>query len=87
MTMQCDQKRKLASLLSLKDVPKVTEWDNIKVGEIYHLPPLVYNERTDFIVLEKRDYTMKIRRLTDDYPQTMFKNDITTRFVVKTWHV
>ena len=37
----------------------------------------------DFVVIEKQDNAMKIKKHGGDYPQTLFKNDITTRFVVK----
>ena len=37
----------------------------------------------DFVVVEKRENSMKVRKIGDEYPQTMFRTDITTRFIVK----
>ena len=75
--------KKLVSFLELRKIEPMMNWDDIKVGESYHIPPLVYNKRMDFVVIEKQDNAMKIKKHGGDYPQTLFKNDITTRFVVK----
>ncbi len=74
---------KARCFVKLKEVGRIMPWENIKVGEVYHLPPLIYNKRCDFIVLEKYDDKIKIRRLQDEYPQHMFKTDVTSNFIVK----
>lgn len=74
---------KLISFVKLRKINPLTEWDNIKEGEIYHIPPLVYNKRMDFIVKEKKLNSMKIVRLGYEYQQTMFRTDITSRFIIK----
>ena len=74
---------KASCFVKLKEVGRIMPWENIKVGEVYHLPPLIYNKRCDFIVLEKYDDKIKIRRLQDEYPQHMFKTDVTSNFIVK----
>ena len=74
---------KASCFVKLKEVGRIMPWENIKVGEVYHLPPLIYNKRCDFIVLEKFDDKIKIRRLQDEYPQHMFKTDVTSNFIVK----
>ena len=86
---------KLVSFVKLRKINPLTEWDDIKEGEIYHIPPLVYNKRMDFIVKEKKLNSMKIVRLGYEYQQTMFRTDITSRFIIKkrelhgmqTWYV
>ena len=75
--------KKIVSFVNLKKVSPLMNWEDIKVGEMYHLPPLVYNKRMDFVVVEKTDNLIKINRLGDDYNQTMFRTDITSRFIVK----
>ena len=59
------------------------KWEDIEVGEIYHMPPLIYNGRFDFIVLSKEFNTIRVKRYDKEYPQTMFKTDITSNFIVK----
>jgi len=78
-------KQKMISFVNLRTVNPIMDWNDIKVGEIYHLPPLIYNKRMDFVVIEKSDNIIKINRLGDDYNQTMFRTDITSRFIVKKW--
>jgi hypothetical protein len=78
-----DASKKMVSLLSLKQVPPMMNWEDIKVGEWYHLPPLIFNKRMDFRVVRKEANIIKIVKLGDDYQQTMFRTDITTRFIVK----
>ena len=43
--------KKIDLFLNLKQVKRMTEWEDIKVGEIYHIPPLVYNDRISFKVI------------------------------------
>lgn len=74
---------KLISLVRLQQVPHLMNWEDIKEGEIYHLPPLIFNKRMDFEVIKKENDTIKILKTGSDYPQTMFRTDITSRFIVK----
>lgn len=78
-----DNKKKIASFLNLSSVPHMMNWDDIKVGETYHIPPLIYNKRTDITVIEKTDNLIKVRKEEQNYTQTIFKTDITTRFIVE----
>ena len=45
--------KRVTSLLELRKVGRLMKWEDIEVGEIYHMPPLIYNGRFDFIVLSK----------------------------------
>lgn len=83
--LHIDNKSKVELFFKLRNVQKITEWEDIKVGETYHLPPLVYNKRMDFVVVEKSELSMRVRKLSDNYYQTMFKGDITSNFIVKKW--
>jgi hypothetical protein len=51
------------------------------------MPPLIYNGRFDFIVLSKELDTIRVKRCDKEYPQTMFKTDITSNFIVKKWSI
>lgn len=81
-----DKINKVASLMKLREVGRITPWEDILVGREYHLPPLVYNKRMDFIVVEKTENTIRIRKIGDDYCQTMFKGDATSNFIVKKFY-
>lgn len=78
-----NEKKKLITLVGLSAVKPLMNWDDIEVGEIYHLPPLIYNKRMDFVVVSKDKNTIKVKRFGTDYCQTMFRTDITSRFIVK----
>lgn len=78
-----DASKKMVSLINLKQVPPMMDWEDIKVGEWYHLPPLIFNNRIDFRVVRKEANEIKIVKRGDEYQQTMFRTDITTRFIVK----
>ena len=75
--------KKIQCFVNLRKVKSMMNWDEIKVGEIYHLPPLVYNKRMDFTVVDKKENAIKVKKLGENYSQTMFKTDITTKFIVK----
>lgn len=76
-------KKRVVSFIGLKKIEPMMKWEDIKEGESYHLPPLVFNKRADFTVVEKKENSMRVKKKGDDYCQTMFKTDITTRFIVK----
>lgn len=46
-------------------LPTLTLWDEIKEGEIYHLPPLNGKPRMDVRVTFKSDYSCTVRVLND----------------------
>jgi hypothetical protein len=77
--------KKIDLFLNLKQVKRMTEWEDIKVGEIYHIPPLVYNDRISFKVIEKKENSLRLVKLGESYSQTIFKTDITSNFIVKKW--
>jgi hypothetical protein len=80
--MKIDRKRMLA-FVKLRNVEPITKWEDIKEGEIYHMPPLIYNKRFDFVVMEKGENHIKIRKFCEFFMQTIYRTDITSRFIVK----
>ena len=75
--------KKMTSFINLRKIAPMMNWEDIKEGESYHLPPLIYNKRMDFVVVEKKENSMRVRKNGDEYCQTMFRTDITARFIVK----
>lgn len=72
----------------LKSLKTITRWEDIEVGSKYHMPPLSYNRRFDFIVVSKnRDY-LTYKKLSDvdnffsNY-YVIYKNDVKSKFIVK----
>lgn len=77
---------------SLKDVKeellkisRVTPWDEIKKGDLLHIPPIVSLERRDILVMEKDKDELVYRRVDKDDKESlkMHRTSIFSRFVVK----
>lgn len=83
--MELDNKQKVALFFKLKEFERLTKWEDIRIGEAYHIPPLIYNKRMDFVVVDKTENTIRIRKIGDEYSQTMFKSDVTSNFIIKKW--
>lgn len=43
-----------------------TKWDDIKIGEIYHYPPVYDSKRKDFFVENKTDFYIFIREIENN---------------------
>jgi len=76
---------KMANFVKLRGFETMTDWDDIKEGETYHMPPLIFNKRMDFLVLEKKPNSIRIKKHDTGYSQIVFRTDITTKFIVKKW--
>lgn len=63
-------------------------WDQINEGEWYHCPPLLYNPRFDFLVVEKDEYKMRIRKKgINNYYMTIWKSDTMSKMFTKAWNL
>ena len=77
----CEVARELAECKPL------TSWDEISVGDMLHIPPIIIYKRRDFIVEEKTSQLIrgKVREFGDsewnDY--TIFKSENSAKFLVK----
>lgn len=79
-----DRNQKIVVLTKLKTIRPLTEWDDIEEKGIYHIPPLVYNKRRDFQVIQKIDKdTMRVRYVGKETLSTIYRTDITSNFIVK----
>lgn len=50
---------------SMKKFDAITPWDSIEVNSVYHIPPIKSLCRRDVIILEKKDDTVKYKRIDD----------------------
>ncbi|MBR6517539.1 MAG: hypothetical protein IKT40_11965 [Bacilli bacterium] len=69
----------------LKNIKGFTTWDDIKVNEIYHLPPIFENgERKDIIVTSKTQYSIAYKVLNGSKYQlnTFYPSSIEVKFLV-----
>ena len=62
-----------------RGIKPITEWDDIEVGEIYHVPPIGSDKRYDVFVLEKDSNMLRVKRITNldtctGYTDTSFKS-------------
>lgn len=63
-----------------------TPWDELKAGEVYHIPPIVSLERRDIKIITKEDNTVTYKRVdgtTTNEERKMHKTSVFSRFLVK----
>ena len=46
-----------------ESITPLCEWDNIKVNEIYHVPPVLDEKRKDIIITNKTDFSFQYKHL------------------------
>ena len=69
----------------LKHEPLI-KFEDIKVGETYHVPPLISFERKDIIVEEKDYYTIRGKVRENNGPWKdgcLYRTEIAMRYIVK----
>ena len=74
-------KERITSFFKLKKVV-VSNGDELKVGEIYHVPPLLVTKRFDFILMEKQPKLIRIKKIGSSYIETIYRTDIISNFIV-----
>ena len=70
----------------LAKIEPITPWEDIKIGEVYHIPNIMCYNRADFIVSEKtRNYINgMIREEGGNWKNySLFKAETRTKFLVK----
>ena len=69
----------------LERVRSLTPWEDIKVGQIYHIAPLVTLERRNIKVISKTDDEITYQKLGTTVPteSKMHKTSIFARLLVK----
>lgn len=69
----------------LKHEP-ITKFEDIKVGETYHIPPLISFDRRDIIV-EQKDYNKISGKVREDNGPwkygSFYRTEIAMRYIVK----
>ena len=60
-------------------------WDDIKVQQIYHIPPLLGEKRKDILVTWKGDYSCTFKDLSKNYNaiETIYPSTLMSRFFVE----
>lgn len=84
------QKRTNQEILQeYKKVPEITKWEDIEEGEVYHYPPLLYEKRSDYLVIRKNDFHIYTRQVAEDGvtlttgSRYFYKSDKKYKFLVK----
>lgn len=76
-------KKQYKTMSQLSDVCRnltpITSWDDLKVGEIYHCPPIGNNKRGEFFIIEKNQHMIRVKKITSietctGYKETIFKD-------------
>lgn len=78
-----EAKRKLWDKL-----PHTSSWDDIKVNEIYHVPPINGEKRMDIMITAKTQYSISYKTITQDGSaytthSSFFKTSPQVNFLVK----
>ncbi len=70
----------------LKSVKSITTWEDLKVNEIYHLPPLISGDkRKDILITSKSQYSLSYKVLnekTNYQINTYYPSSIEVKFLV-----
>lgn len=48
-----------------RNIMPITKWEDIEVGEIYHVPPIGTDKRYDVFILEKTNHMVRMKRITN----------------------
>lgn len=75
---------------AFRNIKPIVRWEDVKVGEKYHIPPLLLLPRRDVEVLLKTDKEIEVKQLTSTSSSKLTKIDRTSvyaRLLVKrrTW--
>ena len=70
----------------LTSIGYLTKFEDIKVGETYHIPPLIIYDRRDFTVERKDWNTVRGKMVHADgscTTATLYKTELSIRYLVK----
>lgn len=67
-----------------ENLPMTVKWDDMKIGSIYHMPPVMADGRFDFKVINKSSYWITIRKIKpkDETTSFLYNYDISSKFIV-----
>lgn len=75
---------------ALSKITPQCKWEDIKVGDIYHIPPILSFSRKDVVIVSKGDYTISYREINPKatsigsrMPEILYKAAIYLPFMVK----
>lgn len=70
----------------LSKANRLTPWNEIKEGVLYHIPPIVIYDRRDFMVLSKTANQLEGKMRTSDgkwNDATLYYSELSTKFMTK----
>lgn len=72
-----------------EDIPFLCKWEDIKISEIYHVPPVLGEKRKDVLITNISDFSFQYRLIdktnnsTSQATYTLYKSAIWWKFMVK----
>ena len=70
----------------LSKLEPITPWEDLQVGDVYHLPNMLIFKRADYIITEKKSTYINgmIRENGGNWRNhSLFKSEVRTKFLVK----
>ena len=88
LTFNRNNNEHFTSLLdALLEVKPITPWEDIKVGDVYHIPNILLYKRADFIVyIRHSEYMTGIIMEYDTMKwknHTIYRNEVRAKFLTK----
>ena len=70
---------------AIKELQPLTDWDDIKVGDRLHLPPIIIYGRREFVVSSKTNNFLNgmLKECGMWKEHTIFKSETSAKFLVK----
>ena len=69
-----------------KKLPMTINWEDIKEGMTYHIPPVLNKKRSDFKILSKNNYWVRVQYLGQSEKEFgyIYDYDMESKFITKT---
>lgn len=65
----------------------IVDFDTIKEGEYYHIPPFYYHKRCDILILEKKGHMLRCETINEGesyaHIEYLYKSTFELRFMTK----
>jgi hypothetical protein len=83
MVINDEVRHKFRVLAFFNKAKGIMDWENIKEGNKYHIPPIAGSKRKNILVTYKDSYKLKYVELNSDtvYSALMYKSDPCTKFL------
>ena len=83
MAINDEVRHKFRLLAFFNKAKGIMDWDWIKEGNKYHIPPIAGSKRKDILITYKDSYKLKYVELNSDtvYSSIMYKSDPCVKFL------